>query len=326
MWNSKWATGVWSSRRHSSRGSAESRCRRDNSAAGGGTAGGEDNGDVTLQGLTESVLRLPALPQTASAIIQVADSPESSARDLKDVVSTDQALVTRLLRVVNSPMYALRQRVTTVTHAIALLGFEAVKNLALAASFSEILKAPAAGYGLEPGRLWLHSIAVGSAATAVASKAKGSNPEEAFVAGVIHDVGKLAISVYVEDAYEGIIRTVAQDLVPFNQAEKEALGFCHAEAGAAVAESWGLPDTLVHPIRWHHQPMEAEEPALACVVHIADAVAISLGHGLGREGLAYTLLPEALEAMDLTEQDLEIIAAGVPAAVLRWTRAAQGER
>ena len=164
--------------------------------------------DVSLRQMLEQVMRLPALPQTAAAVIQVADSADSSASDLKEVVSTDQALVARLLRVVNSPMYALRQRVTTVTHAIALLGFDAVKNLALAASFAEVLTAPAEGYGLDPGRLWAHSIAVGCASRAVAEVSGHENPEEAFVAGVIHDLGKLAIHSYVKEKYDLIVRAV----------------------------------------------------------------------------------------------------------------------
>lgn len=279
---------------------------------------------LSLDDLTRQVLQLPALPQTAAAIIEVSSSSKASARDLKQVISTDQALVTKVLRVVNSPLYALRQRVTTLTHAIAMLGFDAVKNLALAASMSKLLGAPADGYGLKPGRLWLHSIAVGCAAKSIVEIVQRDRAEEAFVAGVIHDVGKLALHVYVRGCYNEIMERVEKEGLPFDEVEREVIGFSHAQAGEAVATAWRLPDVLTEPMRWHHQPGLAADPFMPSVVHLADVVALSLGYGVGSEGLTYRFHDSALVALKLTYSVMDQIAVALPAQVARMTESIEG--
>jgi len=267
--------------------------------------------------LVRAGIRLPVLPHVAAAVIEVADSPRASADDLREAMSTDQALVAKLLRVVNSPMYSPRQPVTTVTHAIAFLGFESVRNLALAASFSDVLTSGAAGYGLEPGQLWSHSVAVGCATKLLSEAAKYPQPEEAFLAGVIHDVGKLVLSVNMEREYGGAFAGRGSGDRPFDEAERACLGFCHAEAGAAVASDWGLPKLLCDAIRWHHSPDANGSGLLTHLVHVGDAIGLVLGYGIGRDGLEYRFCRGALQALGVGDQQLAGLMAAVPRAVRR---------
>jgi len=267
--------------------------------------------------LVRSGIRLPVLPHVAAAVIEVADSPRASADDLRNAISTDQALVAKLLRVVNSPMYSPRQPVTTVTHAIAFLGFESVRNLALAASFAEVLTSGASGYGLEPGQLWAHSVAVGCAAKLLSEAAKYPQPEEAFLAGVIHDVGKLVLSVNMEREYGGAFAQREPGERPFDEAERACLGFCHAEAGAAVASDWGLPALLCDAIRWHHSPEGNGGGLLTYLVHVGDAIGLVLGYGIGRDGLEYRFCRGAMQALGVGDQQLAELMAAVPPAVRR---------
>ncbi len=293
--------------------------------AGEGSAGGAATGtDAALRAMLANSLQLPTIPHVAAALIRVADQPRASASDVRDVISTDQALVTKLLRVVNSPMYGMRKRVTTLTHAVAMLGFEAVKNLALAASFSEVLGQSAEGYGLDPGRLWMHSIAAGCAARLAAERTGYAQPEEAFVAGVIHDVGKLAASVHIQSMYSEILAKAACGKRAFNAVEREVMGFDHAQAGEAVALSWNLPEPLSQSIRWHHEPGRAEHAVLAALVHLGDALAVALGYGLGIDGVSYTFHQSCLITLGMSGADPMRIAAIMPDAVERLAHITQG--
>ena len=276
-------------------------------AAGEGGSGGGDAGtDTAFRAMLASSLQLPTIPHVAAALIRVADQPRASASDVRDVISTDQALVTKLLRVVNSPMYGMRKRVTTLTHAVAMLGFEAVKNLALAASFSEVLGQSAEGYGLDPGRLWMHSIAAGC------------------VAGVIHDVGKLAASVHIQGMYSEILAKASRGNRAFNAVEREAMGFDHAQAGEAVALSWGLPEPLSQCIRWHHEPSRAQHAVLAALVHLGDALAVALGYGLGLDGVSYTFHQSCLTTLGMSSADSMRVATIMPDAVEKLAQITQG--
>jgi len=294
-------------------------------AAGEGGSGGGDAGtDTAFRAMLASSLQLPTIPHVAAALIRVADQPRASASDVRDVISTDQALVTKLLRVVNSPMYGMRKRVTTLTHAVAMLGFEAVKNLALAASFSEVLGQSAEGYGLDPGRLWMHSIAAGCAARLAAERTGYAQPEEAFVAGVIHDVGKLAASVHIQGMYSEILAKASRGNRAFNAVEREAMGFDHAQAGEAVALSWGLPEPLSQCIRWHHEPSRAQHAVLAALVHLGDALAVALGYGLGLDGVSYTFHQSCLTTLGMSSADSMRVAAIMPDAVEKLAQITQG--
>ncbi|KUK32584.1 MAG: Metal dependent phosphohydrolase [Thermoanaerobacterales bacterium 50_218] len=260
----------------------------------------------TLERIVQDVQDLPALPQIVEQVIRVTEDPDSTVKELNDIICQDQALTARILRLANSAYYGFPRRISTVVEAIVILGFNTIRNLVLAASVYDLLSREVPGYQLGKGELWRHSIACAMAARLLARQVRFPAPDQAFVAGLLHDIGKIVLSVYMQDAYLEIINTVKEKRIPFSQAEKDVLGFTHAEVGAKVAEKWNFPVPLVEAIAFHHEPTRARENArLTALVHIADAICMMMGIGLGGDGLCYPVFPEALSLLGLQQGIIE---------------------
>jgi len=265
--------------------------------------------DTGLETLIRRVRDLPALPAAVVRVMQLTADPKAGMPDVARALASDQALAARVLKLANSAFYGSSRRISTVSEAVITLGMRTTRNLVMATSCQEMLERNVAGYALPPGALWRHSLACASAAQALAARARYRATEEAFVAGLLHDVGKVVLNTYLKDQFARVFLRATHGDMTFAEAERETLGFDHAEAGACLLERWSLPAALVSAVRWHHAPLESPSPSLLpCLVHVADAVCLTLGVGLGLDGLAYTLHPEALAALDLTPADFEQVA------------------
>jgi len=265
--------------------------------------------DLRLEALVRRVRDLPALPAAVVRVMHLADDPKAGTADVARALASDQALAARVLKLANSAFYGSTRRISTVSESVISLGMRTTRNLVMATSCQEMLEQDIAGYALPRGALWRHSLACASAAQALAQRACYRATEEAFVAGLLHDIGKVILSTYLQDQFVHVLRRALEGGLTFAEAEREVLGFDHAEAGARLLERWNLPSSLVLAVRWHHAPFDSPSPSLLpCLVHVADAVCLTLGIGLGLDGLAYTLHPEALAALDLTAEDFEQVA------------------
>ncbi len=265
--------------------------------------------DSGLETLVRQVRDLPALPAAVVRVMQLTDDPKAGTADVARAMASDQALAARVLRLANSAFYGSSRRISTVSEAVTTLGMRTTRNLVMATSCQEMLEQDIAGYALPRGALWRHSLACASAARALAQRARYRATEEAFVAGLLHDIGKVVLNTYLKEQFARVFLRAARGDMTFAQAEREVLGFDHAEAGARLLERWNLPDSLVTAVRWHHAPLASPSPSLLpCLVHVADAVCLTLGIGLGLDGLAYMFHPEALAALDLTVADFEQVA------------------
>ena len=204
---------------------------------------------------------LPGIPAIASKVMNAASDPGTGADDLRELIEQDPALAVRILKVANSSLYSFSRSIETLRHAIALLGFRTVENLVMAASLREVFK----NFGLSEKLLWEHSTLAG----AVAARLSNYGPidverEAAFTAGLLHDLGKIALANTAHDRYQKIITRTYNEGVAYHVAEQDEFGFDHAELGALVAEKWKLPQRLVNAIRFHHHVPEdypAGDPA-----------------------------------------------------------------
>lgn len=265
--------------------------------------------DPRLDVLLRQVRDLPALPAAVTRVMQLTDDPRAGTADVARALASDQALAARVLKLANSAFYGASRRISTVSEAVVTLGMRTTRNLVMATSCQEMLESDVSGYALPRGALWRHSLACASAAQALAGRARYRATEEAFVAGLLHDIGKVVLNTYRRDEFVRVLLRVSSGGVTFAEAEREILGFDHAEAGARLLERWNLPPSLVIAVRHHHTPLNAPSPALLpCLIHVADAVCLTLGIGLGLDGLAYTLHPEALASLGLTDADFEQVA------------------
>lgn len=255
---------------------------------------------LTAPEVAAAVAELPAMPASISGVIAACDDQDMTVGRLSQVILRDQSLTASILKLANSAFYGHARRVTTVTEATALLGFSAIKSLAISSHTARLLNRSLPGYGMRQGELWRHSMAVAFTARRLAVEVQLAPVEEAFVAGLLHDIGKTILSSYMENAFDEVRRVAQERRVSFHEVETELLGFDHAELGARVAVAWSFPPELEEAIRHHHSPHEATlRPRLAHCVHLADAACMMLGVGLGVDGLAYALDPESLAVLGL---------------------------
>lgn len=265
-------------------------------------------GTILLEKLVQHVEDLPALPDTTIKVIQLADDPNSSAREIGHIIATDIAFTTRVLTIANSAYYGMPRSITTVNDAVLILGMSALRNLAVAASTYETLNREMSGYGLPTGQLWKHSVECAIAAQIIAKQTRKVRMEEAFVAGLLHDVGKVILNIYVGPQFDAIRALSELDDMPFHQAERLVLGYDHAEVGARIAEKWNLPAMHCAAIAGHHcLEMGAKAQELTAVVHVANI--ICKGHTITSELNTIHDEPDeaALDVLGLDESSLELI-------------------
>jgi HD-like signal output (HDOD) protein len=248
---------------------------------------------------------LPPMPRVAQKALSMMRDPDSSMTELADVLALDQALAGLVLRWANSAYYGLVHPVATVRQAVVYLGQRTIQNLILAGSLASYMDRPAPGYGLERGDLWKHSVAVAGGARLMAGRFGRQVAEEAYHAGLLCDIGKLAFEVLLRDVDPQSPEWCDR---PFPDLEAAHFGIDHASLGAEIGRRWNLPTPLLEAISYHHRPALAGEGAiLAAAVHVADYAATMLGIGLGREGLRYTLDPAAMERLALQESNFNQI-------------------
>jgi len=259
-----------------------------------------------LHWLIEETNDLPTLPKVTMEVAQLVDSPTASAPKIAQALARDQVLTAKVLKMANSAFYGAPRRISTVTDAIVMLGMHTIRNMTMAVSCQEVLHGAVSSYAIRRGDLWRHSMCVAYASQQIAKRARYRITEEAFVAGLLHDIGKVLISTYLSTEFLQVM-THAQELnQSFSDAEQDILGFDHAEVGARLTEHWNLPSHLVQAIRYHHNPSHQDPPnTLTSIVHLADLLCITLGIGLGTDGLQYSLEDATIEKLHLTDEDID---------------------
>ncbi len=267
---------------------------------------------ISIDEIVSKVDELPSLPHIVVKVMELTEDPDSTAFDINEVINQDQNMTAQVLRMANSVYYGYSRRIATVTDAIVLVGFNAVRSIVLAASVSKILKKELKGYVLGEGELWKHSQCTAVFARMLAKKTKYRSVELAYTAALLHDIGKLVLNSYLSDSYKEVLAIVNEEKTPFDQVEDNIFGFNHATVGGKVAEKWNLPSDLVEAISCHHHPTKAvKNPELTAIVHVANAATLQMGMGLGIDGLMYPLSQESLDLLGVTQDDLEVIMADI---------------
>lgn len=269
-------------------------------------------GKVSLDQVVASVNDIPSLPLSTVQVIKLTRESSSTAEDVSRVITRDQGLTAKILKLANSAYYGFPRRIGTVTEAVVLLGFQTIRSIVIAASVSDLLDREVRGYALAAGELWRHSQASAIVARYIARTAKFANREEAYTAALLHDIGKVVLSQHLVEYYDEVVGRAEGEKIPFIQAEEEVLGFTHAAVGSRVADKWNLPAELVEAIAHHHSPeLVRLNPRLTAIVHLADAMTMMMGIGLGVDGLDYRLDSDSLHRLGLSAADIEAIIAGV---------------
>jgi putative nucleotidyltransferase with HDIG domain len=265
---------------------------------------------IAPQEVLSRLKNLPTLSSAAVKLAALARDERSSAADFERVIRPDPALTANLLRVVNSAYFGLRCRAESVRQAVTLLGLRRTSEVAAAAALAPIIPRRVPGYEVEASAFWMHCVAVAVLSEKLSGELGVRRPELTFTAGLLHDVGKLAIGAFVADSSSEILSRTREG-VPFVSAEREVLGTDHSQVGAAVAEAWNLPPAIAEVSRWHHSPNETPEGAnqlLVDLIHMADALAHSLGMGADVGEMARKVDPATEGRLGIRARGLERVA------------------
>ncbi len=284
-------------------------------ATGTGTA----NNQAAIDAAIRNISHIATLPEITLKIIELVEDQSSTAQDLHKVIQNDPALCSRILKVVNSAFYGLPRQIGSINRAIVLLGLNAVKNIAIAASLTKLFRGGDLCPRFSARDLWTHSMATAAGSKLLCDQLKLGLPDEAFLAGLIHDLGIMVemqamreklLQVFDQMKYDaaGIPQTSMREI------EHKVMGADHCAFGAGLCDSWKFPKSFAHVAGHHHDPLNlpSGNRMLAAVVHVADIMAAECKYGF-RGDLQQTIIdPHVLEELRMTAPTLESIKLALP--------------
>jgi putative nucleotidyltransferase with HDIG domain len=246
----------------------------------------------------ENINGLPTVPGMVKKISHIIGKPGVTLDEISRFVAGDPALTTKVLKMVNSAAYGFPGRISSVSHAIMLLGLNVVKGLLLGVSVFEIMQKVMSG-------LWNHSLGCATVARVIAEKKGIKSPEEVSVAGLLHDLGKVIMMLEFQPFYEEAVEQAAARRIPIFEAEQGVFQETHAAVGMWLAEKWHFPANLVEMIGYHHRPSQASRaPMETAIVHFSDILVRARGFGFAGDSLVPAINPAAFDLLALTEMDI----------------------
>jgi len=269
-------------------------------------------GESTALKIANNAIEIATLPEVTMKIVEVVQDERSTAHDLHQIVRNDPALSARVLRVVNSAFYGLPGQIGSIDRAIMLLGLNAVKNIAIAASIGKMFKSSVVCDDFTGKDLWTHSVAVGATNKLITSAIGMALPDEAFLTGLIHDIGLVAVMQCHSEDIRKIV-DLTKSGVPYRKAEEEIIGANHQEIGAALTAKWKFPRSFQFVTGFHHEPMALapENRMLSVITHISDILCAR-----GEIGMKITVeteeIPQDLQdEIGITSEQLNEIAGNI---------------
>lgn len=266
---------------------------------------------ITPQELIANLGDLPPLPQVASQVLRVSADPDATAEDLRKIIAMDQALTSQILKISNSAMFGMVRGVTTLTQAIMTLGFSTIKSVVIASSAKNLYHRGTVG--LQERLIWEHALVSAIASRAFAKSLRFPRLEEAFIGGLLHDIGKSVMGVKFPERYAALLRSVYNDGGICLDLELETFGFDHAMVGEALVTQWNLAASLQAAVRWHHDPIQAggDHRELAAIVALANQMALEERVGIGDPAHLESATHQAMEILGLGPEALAGIKEGI---------------
>ncbi|CUU10369.1 MAG: HDOD domain-containing protein [Fimbriimonadales bacterium] len=263
---------------------------------------------MELSALSIRVARTPGLgmlPQITSQILRMVDNPNASPRQIGALIERDPGLASKLLKTANSAYYGSPGKIKTVSQAISVMGLSAVRSVVVSQAYQQMTAVRGASKRFDRLAFWQHSLATASAARVLAKLKGYRDPEEAFLAGLMHDAGRLVMDRFLPNEFDQICTLALERVIPLIEAEREVLGYTHVEIGDMLAEQWNLPDGLRTAIRMHHQPKGTfAECPLGYLVYAANIVAHQVGFAL-QPPVLYSLEEQPKQELGIPDAQLE---------------------
>ena len=254
-----------------------------------------------LQRKVAGLNNLPTLPSVVRNLSRLVEDQKSSAADIGELIAKDQVISAKILRLVNSPAYGFPGRISSITHALVLLGFNVVKGLVLGTTVFD-------SFGDKAKKLWEHSLGCAFMSRRIAKELNIQDVEEVMIAGLLHDLGKAVISFLAPTEFARILEIAEEDHCHIAVVEREFFGVDHAMVASWVCEQWHLPERLREAISLHHRPDSAKKGGLVTsVVHVADILSRGMGYGFPGDISMPPLSHTAFQSLGLSYEQIDSI-------------------
>jgi HD-like signal output (HDOD) protein len=256
------------------------------------------------------VANLPTLPQVASSLIRIINDPTTSSNDAAFVVGQDLSLSAKVLRLANSAFYGIPRSITNINSAVVILGLKVLNTIVLSLTVFDMFKSSGKSAELfDHKAFWLHSLSCGLIAKFLASRIRKFilfDPEEAFCAGLLHDIGKVVMEQYMHEEFHKALKYSIDNNVSLFEAEQKTLNFTHSNVAEWLTQSWGLPIEIQLPLIYHHTPSQAvQSQDIIALCHFADWLCYEMGLTIDKRYPAPQLDLEATQVLKLDQADID---------------------
>jgi len=258
---------------------------------------------LELTRLEESIKKLPPLPAAVTEVMEILNREEVHFALLDERIGNDPILAARVLTVANSPFYGFGGKIDSIKQACMILGFHTTRNIVMAVGVMSKFDAEQF-LRLDLKALWQHSLGTGISAK-VLSRHVGVDPEQAFVSGLLHDIGKMVLNMFYSEDYSAVLDYRDEHNCLLLEAENSILGFNHAIVGSLMAHHWKIPDEIINAIKYHHTPEDEQAMPVARLLHVADIVCRKLEIGNGGDAQIPVLHTGVMEKIGLDDKLIE---------------------
>ncbi len=263
------------------------------------------------QEVVQGIGEIAMLPQVVMKVLDMTSNTRATTQELEDAIGQDQGLTSKVLTLANSSYYGLPRRVSSLREAVMFLGFRAVRNIAMTASCYNMFIGKSDSQSLLKRRIWKHSVDTSLLTRLVCAYAPEVVPDEAFAAGLLHDIGKTVLEQYYPQAMMRVVQTAERLGIRHHEAEEQILGFNHADVGLALAIHWNLPTVLAEALGYHHCVSAASTaPKLVAVVAIASDIANLIEDAIPEEQRQAFIDEDAMKTLGISADQLEALLQG----------------
>jgi HD-like signal output (HDOD) protein len=265
-----------------------------------------------LQSKIEQITNLPTLPAIVTRVMHIVNDPSSSASDVAFVVGQDLALSAKILRLANSAFYGVPRTITSINNAVVILGLKVINTIVLSLTVFDLFPHEKKSSLFNRTAFWRHSTSCALICRFLAEKMKKFVPfdaEEAFCAGLLHDIGKVVMEQYLHEDFHKALKHAKQHRVPLFEAEQETLGYAHTDVAQWLTSGWQLPVELQLPLVYHHDPQHATDCAdIVALCHYADFLCYELKLTIDEDYSAPPLNQASADLLELSPQDIDDLA------------------
>ncbi len=262
--------------------------------------------DTTLEQIFDTLTEVPTFPKVVQKALKLLDDPNTTIKELEDVLRYDPAITANILKLTNSAHFALPQQVTNLETALALLGQNQLRKILVASATMTYFKKPLPGYGLSAIDIWTHSIGCAITGELLARYLSFPDSSTLFTVGILHDIGKVILNLYVWSELDKIQKIALEQNITFMEAEWQVLGTDHAVIGSTLLKHWQFPALLYRAVRNHHDPDLYVQDDISAILALANIICAILGIGVGFDSYRYIISEDLLDKFNIDNKTFNL--------------------